>query len=207
MKSIGRSIALSFASAAVPAALLIVATPAIAKRGSSARGQMVEVGPIWNQQDAEKKCTKAARNLGKTWTGQWKTTSPGKMSVCELTAGGRGGRTIEVGPIWNQSDAETKCPKAARKAGLAWTGQWWTTRPGQMSVCGVKNQASSNSPWPKPGHSDIANRTRMVEVGPIWNQADAERKCTQTAREISGTWTGQWKTTRPGQMSMCEIRK
>jgi hypothetical protein len=27
---------------------------------------------------------------------------------------------IDVGPIWNQADAESKCRKAARKAGGEW---------------------------------------------------------------------------------------
>ena len=26
----------------------------------------------------------------------------------------------------------------ARKAGASWTGQWWTTVPGRMSVCEIK---------------------------------------------------------------------
>ncbi|MGH6729673.1 MAG: mannan-binding protein, partial [Sphingomicrobium sp.] len=114
-------IALSIACSAVPAALLVIAMPAAAKPGGS--GRMVEVGPIWNQADAEVKCAKAARKAGGTWTGQWRTTQPGIMSVCEIKAGGGGkGKPVEVGPIWNQADAEVKCAKAARKAGGTWTG-------------------------------------------------------------------------------------
>ena len=214
MISTRRAITLTIFAAAAPVLLLLDSTPAAAKRGGA--GRMVEVGPIWNQQDAEMKCAKAARREGGTWTGQWKTTRPGQMSVCEIrTASARGGRAIEVGPIWNQQDAEMKCPKAARKAGGRWTGQWWTTRPGQMSVCEVKMDSAGKLIWPDspkkpggfiPGRTDQRGK-RMVEVGPIWNQMDAERKCAKAARDSGGKWTGQWKTTRPGQMSVCEIAK
>lgn len=44
----------------------------------------VEAGPIWNQQDAEKKCNDLARNRNSVWTGAWRTTEVGRMSVCEL---------------------------------------------------------------------------------------------------------------------------
>ncbi|RYY25898.1 MAG: hypothetical protein EOP62_12325 [Sphingomonadales bacterium] len=48
--------------------------------------------------------------------------------------------------------------------------------------------------------------TRSIEVGPIWNQRDAETKCANKAREMRGEWTGQWSTTVQGRMSVCEIR-
>ena len=49
---------------------------------------------------------------------------------------------VEAGPIWNNSDARHKCPSVCSKAGGKWNGQWTTTEPGQMSVCGcvVANQ-------------------------------------------------------------------
>ena len=46
--------------------------------------------------------------------------------------------TINAGPIWNQADAQQKCPKLAKKRGATWTGHWWTTQPGKMSVCQLK---------------------------------------------------------------------
>lgn len=48
--------------------------------------------------------------------------------------------------------------------------------------------------------------TRDIEVGPIWNQRDAEGKCRNKAVEMRGEWTGQWRTTVQGRMSVCEIR-
>ena len=49
---------------------------------------------------------------------------------------------LEAGPIWNQAHAEERCPEVAREWSEAndrearWTGQWTTTVPGEMSVCG-----------------------------------------------------------------------
>ncbi len=101
---------------------------------------------------------------------------------------------VEAGPIWSQADAERKCPEVAKANGGAWTGQWRTTVPGRMSVCGLKVQGRRKY--------DIID----VEAGPIWSQADAERKCPDVARTNGGAWTGEWRTTVPGRMSVCELR-
>lgn len=42
----------------------------------------------------------------------------------------------EAGPIWNNQDAPGKCPATCSAYASAWNGQWKTTVPGQMSVCG-----------------------------------------------------------------------
>jgi hypothetical protein len=114
-----------------------------------------------------------------------------------------GTRDVEAGPLWNQMDADRKCPRVARDAGGTWTGQWHTTIPGQMSVCEVAGAHEGR------GWIDIhkGHKVKSVEVGPIWNQMDAERKCTAAARERGGTWNGQWRTTVPGRMSECDIRR
>ena len=44
-------------------------------------------------------------------------------------------RAVEAGPIWNQNDASKKCPTICAKANGKWTGHWWTTVQGKMSVC------------------------------------------------------------------------
>ena len=105
-------------------------------------------------------------------------------------------RTIdaEAGPIWSQSDAEQKCPQVATKNGGVWTGQWHTTVPGRMSVCELRLRLPNE------------NYVRSVEAGPIWSQTDAERKCPEVAKVNGGAWTGQWRTTVPGRMSVCEVR-
>lgn len=46
-------------------------------------------------------------------------------------------RPVNAGPIWNQQDAAVKCPVAAHAVGGRWTGGWWTTQQGQMSVCEI----------------------------------------------------------------------
>jgi hypothetical protein len=49
-------------------------------------------------------------------------------------------REVNVGPIWNQPDAETKCRNACQPP-EHWNGQWRTTIPGRMSVCGCVTDA------------------------------------------------------------------
>ncbi len=64
--------------------------------------------------------------------------------------------TVEAGPIWNQQDAENKCPSVCENHG-AWTGHWWTTVQGKMSVCQCKapvtdiQLTASNTGTPRPG--------------------------------------------------------
>jgi len=104
----------------------------------------IPVGPIWNNDDAKKKCPIAcAAHMG-TWNGQWKTVVEGQMSVCgcTYTVGGSGSTefTMDVpaGPIWNNDDAKEKCPIVCASYGGEWNGQWTTNVQGKMSVCGCK---------------------------------------------------------------------
>ena len=112
------SVCLSFALAA----------PVLAQR-------QVEVGPIWNQAHAERVCPGVAHAHGGSWTGQWRTTVSGRMSVCEVRANAR---AVEAGPIWDQGHADQVCPAVAQSFGARWTGQWWTTVQGRMSVCQIR---------------------------------------------------------------------
>lgn len=101
---------------------------------------------------------------------------------------------IEAGPIWSQADAELKCPVAATAVQGRWNGQWVTTVPNEMSVCGVIGASPQNV-------GELAN----IEAGPIWSQDDALVKCPVVAAATRGAWTGQWRTTEWGKMSVCEI--
>lgn len=95
----------------------------------------VKAGPIWNQADAERKCPAATKHYG-GWSGHWNTTVPNRMSVCN-TVGGNDvddPYAIKAGPIWNNADAHAKCKAATRWYG-GWTGHWYTTEWGKMSVC------------------------------------------------------------------------
>ncbi|MET1079964.1 MAG: mannan-binding lectin [Pseudomonas sp.] len=42
---------------------------------------------------------------------------------------------VQAGPIWNNTDAQQKCVQTCKGKG-GWNGNWTTTVPGQMSVCG-----------------------------------------------------------------------
>ena len=102
---------------------------------------------------------------------------------------------VEAGPIWSHADAEKKCPEISERNGGVWTGEWRTTVPGRMSVCDVRLGRSNRSPITEP-----------IEAGPIWSNADAAKKCDEVAKRNGGIWNGQWRTTVPGRMSVCEIR-
>jgi len=103
--------------------------------------------------------------------------------------------SVEAGAIWSQSDAERKCPEVAKTNGGTWNGQWRTTVPGRMSVCEVRLTPSKE-----------IKVVELIEAGPIWSQYDAEKKCPEAAKKNGGTWNGQWRTTVPGRMSVCEVR-
>ncbi len=42
----------------------------------------------------------------------------------------------DAGPIWNNPEAQTNCPTVCLQYRSGWNGQWTTTIPGRMSVCG-----------------------------------------------------------------------
>ncbi len=50
----------------------------------------------------------------------------------------------KAGPIWNNEDAPGKCPTTCGAYSSSWNGQWTTTIPGQMSVCGCVPGASGH---------------------------------------------------------------
>lgn len=135
MQALTCSLLLSFVATLLGAALPVVAS-------AQSRTVALEAGPIWSQADAQTKCAAVAKANDGTWNGQWRTTVPGKMSICEVRLGRSSGRyaveSIEAGPIWNQTDAEKKCPQVANTNGGTWNGQWKTTVPGKMSVCEVR---------------------------------------------------------------------
>ncbi len=102
----------------------------------------IPAGPIWNNDDAKTKGPiVAAAHLG-TFTGQWNTVVESAMSVVEVTLNvpqdGPNSVTLDVlaGPIWNNDDAQVKCPVVCASYGGTWNGQWNTVVEGKMSVCG-----------------------------------------------------------------------
>ncbi len=117
------------------------------------------------------------------------TTAPVAVSARARTV------NVEAGPIWSQADAEKKCPQVADASGGVWNGQWRTTVPGKMSVCEIRLRSSKDK-----------YVVEAVEAGPIWSQSDAGKKCPEVAKANGGVWNGQWRTTVPGRMSVCELR-
>ncbi len=53
---------------------------------------------------------------------------------------------VNAGPIWDNADAQRKCPAVCGDAG--WDGNWHTTAPGVMSVCSCGAAAGSVAPAP-----------------------------------------------------------
>ncbi|MBL8548627.1 MAG: mannan-binding lectin [Hyphomonadaceae bacterium] len=109
-------------------------------------------------------------------------------------AGAADARDFQAGPIWNQADAELKCPVVAYAVGGAWNGQWVTTIANEMSVCGVTGASRLQLTAPT-----------NVEVGPIWRQEDAQAKCPAAAAALGAAWNGHWWTTVWGKMSVCAL--
>lgn len=102
---------------------------------------------------------------------------------------------VNAGPIWNNDDAKVKCPVAAQVYSAQWNGQWTTTAPGKMSVCGT-----NLSFLPKVGVPGD------VSAGPIWNNEDAKVKCPVAAAAANGAWNGQWTTIISGEKSVCGVK-
>ncbi|MBL8905722.1 MAG: mannan-binding lectin [Rhizobiales bacterium] len=116
------------------ATLLITALPAHA--------DWEKAGPIWNNIDAQRKCPQTC-SPGK-WDGNWKTTDPGKMSVCscmgkpknpksaqetqsrvkpqKVAAGKKSKGGVRAGSIWTDMMAEDRCPKVCGPR--EWDGRW-----------------------------------------------------------------------------------
>jgi hypothetical protein len=63
-------------------------------------------------------------------------------SMMLVTATQAAAKDIKAGPIWNNEDAQVKCPVAAAAVGGEWNGQWRTTVWGKESVCGINKNSS-----------------------------------------------------------------
>lgn len=55
--------------------------------------------------------------------------------------------SIEAGPLWSNVHAQGECPNVCPRAGATrFTGQWWTTRWNEMSVCQCAFPAGTQCP-------------------------------------------------------------
>lgn len=77
-------------------------------------------------------------------------------------APGARARDIEAGPIWNQADAEQKCPEVCKAT--KWTGAWRTTEPGRMSVCNCEIDGQRSEPRSHGGHAPATARQAMSDA-------------------------------------------
>ncbi|MCC5628817.1 mannan-binding lectin [Nostoc sphaeroides CHAB 2801] len=101
---------------------------------------------------------------------------------------------VNAGPIWNNDDAQIKCPVVAAVYGTQWTGRWTTTIWNKMSVCDLN---LSSLP--------VIYLPTDVKAGPIWSNNDAQFKCPVAATAANGVWNGGWTTTVWGLMSVCRV--
>ena len=53
-------------------------------------------------------------------------------------------RTLDAGPIYGDDDAQEKCTALCETSDGSWVNLWWTTRPGEMSVCQCRFPAESS---------------------------------------------------------------
>jgi hypothetical protein len=107
---------------------------------------------------------------------------------------------IPAGPIWDQKDAEKKCPIVCAAHLGKWNGQWKTVVEGEMSVCGCEYETKPQ------GTTEI-----LVDViaGPIWNNdTDAKEKGPIVCASYGGEWTGVWHTPKEtwGKLSVCQCK-
>lgn len=78
------------------------------------------------------------------------TAIVGVASVVAALAGARDSFAvdIEAGPIMNNGEASSRCPRVCAARNMTWGGQWTTTVPGRMSVCGCAPRPAAPTPPP-----------------------------------------------------------
>src|SRR4029453_6386472 len=93
---------------------------------SAAHAAEIQAGPIWNNMDAQGKCPGVCQQNGNSrWNGQWRTIPVTATSVCDCDGGmspvnpQRASQWVEAGPLFNNMDAQNKCPPFASKAAVA----------------------------------------------------------------------------------------
>ncbi len=180
----------------------------------------VKAGAIWDGDHAERKCPVVARNAKGTWTQRWNKTGPGNESVCEVrfsnlspaptvpvptqTPSNTRTRNVAAGPIWDDRQAEDKCPVIAANNKAKWTGNWTKTGPGNTSVCEISVVVPTNTTQ-APVNQFNSPTTREVAAGGIWDQTQANRKCPVIAANNKAKWTGRWRKINAKNDAVCEI--
>jgi hypothetical protein len=107
-------------------------------------------------------------------------------------------KEVQAGSIWNNMDAQNKCPNVCKQNGFErWNGQWHTIPGTVTSVCDCVGEPSRK---PSSSHTD------WEPAGPLFSQFDAQNKCPGVCQASGREWDGNWKTTEPGRMSVCACK-
>jgi len=195
------------------------------------RTRLVSAGRLTQQRRANRKCKRIAEEANGTWTGQWRKSNDQQEGACEIRFAGKAKqpqqavvpntivKDADAGPIWDQAQANTKCPLIARNNKGQWTGNWRKVGANNQSVCQIRIEVATGSanpvvksetttyvPLPKPKPVALANNVREIFAGPIWDQKQANSKCQLIAANNKGVWTGDWRKTGPNHNSLCSVR-
>ena len=216
---------------AVSAPVVVISKPTTPTWRGGKNVTRMSAGTLNNQWNATQKCQAIATRTGGTWTGNWTKSTPGVQGTCAIrlkkvvtatpltpSAPRPTGtvRTVNAGPIWDQSAANRKCPIIANNIRGTWTGVWnkinYSTH---ASTCQVQTNAGGSTtvyvpttPTPTvftPRPVAPAANIQEIYVGPVWDQTQANKKCQLLATSKNGVWTGNWRKTN-GHNSVCSIR-
>ena len=206
----------------------VVKAPAPVQKPRNVRE--ISAGRLNNQWRANRKCKRIADDANGTWTGKWRKSTDQKEGACEIKLGTKPKaqpapapvpttvvKEADAGPIWDQAHANRKCPIIAKNNKGQWTGNWRKVGANNMSVCQIRVDAAATKPvvdsqttyvpLPKPKPAAPVSNVREVFAGPIWDQAQANKKCQLIAANNKGVWTGQWrKTNTQNHHSVCSVR-
>lgn len=101
----------------------------------------------------------------------------------------------EAGPIWNNYDAQRKCPQACGTG--KWDGNWKTTQPAKMSVCSCAGSSRSTKSAQqtqsraKPQRVTAGKKAKGgVKAGSIWTDIMAQDRCPNVCSPRK--WDGRW---------------
>lgn len=122
-----------------------------AQTAANTRTRNVAAGPIWDDAQAGTKCPVIAANSNAKWTGNWTKTGPGNTSVCEISvvvptstpqapaspSYSSTAREVAAGGIWDQAQANSKCPVIAANNKAKWTGRWRKINANNDAVCEI----------------------------------------------------------------------
>ncbi len=101
----------------------------------------------------------------------------------------------KAGPIWNNMDAQRKCPQTCSPG--KWDGNWKTTEATKMSVCscsGVSKSSKSTQQTQSrvtPQKLPAGKKTKGgIKSGAIWTDIMAADRCPKMCGVRQ--WDGRW---------------